>query len=85
MGRTFCHIPYIRPSEVTQVDHESAQLSRLGAVVVTSPKSPASPDITPRALQPQTPVVYLRQWRVPQFALKYFGNLTPLWEETVIW
>jgi len=70
-GPQFCHIRYIRPGGVTQVDHESAQLSRLEAVVVASPKSPASPDITPMASQPQTPAVCLHQWRVPQFALKY--------------
>ena len=46
----FCHIRYIRPGGVTQVDHESAQLSRLEAVVVASPKTPASLDITPMAL-----------------------------------
>ena len=48
-GPQFCHIRYIRPGGVTQVDHESAQLSRLEAVVVASPNSPASPDITPMA------------------------------------
>ena len=37
------------------MDHESAQLSRLEAVVVESPKSPESPDVTPIASQPQTP------------------------------
>ena len=38
-GPQFCHIRYICPGGVTQVDHESAQLSRLEAVVVASPKS----------------------------------------------
>ena len=43
-GPQFCHIRYIRPGGVTHVDHESAQLSRLEAVVVASPKSlPESP------------------------------------------
>ena len=59
---------------LTQVDHESAQLSRLEAVVVASPKSPESPDITPMALQPQTLAVCLHQWRVPQSAVKYPCN-----------
>ena len=53
-GPQFCHIQCIRPGGVTPVDHESAQLSRLEAVAVESPKSPDSPDITPMALQPQT-------------------------------
>ena len=73
----FCHMRRIRPGGVTQVDHASAQLSRLEAVVVASPKSPESPDITPMASQPQTPAVYLHQWRVPQFALKYPCNRPP--------
>ena len=38
-GTQFCHIRYIRPGGVTPVDHESAQLSRLEAVAVESPKS----------------------------------------------
>ena len=50
-------------------------MSRLEAAVVTSPKFPASPDITSMASQPQTPAVCLHQWRVPQFALKYPCNL----------
>ena len=54
-GLQFCHVRYIHPSGVTQVDHDSAQLSRLEAVVVASPKSPESLDITPMASQPQTP------------------------------
>ena len=54
-GPQFCHIRYIRPGGVTPVDHESAQLSRLEAVAVESPKSPGSPDVTPMAPQPQTP------------------------------
>ena len=41
----FCHIRYIRPVGVTQVDHESTQLSRLEAVAVASRKSPESPDM----------------------------------------
>ena len=45
-GTQFCHIRYIRPGGVTPVDHESAQLSRLEAVAVESPKSPESPDVT---------------------------------------
>ena len=85
-GPQFCHIRYIRPGGVTQVDHESAQLSRLEAVVVASPQSPVSPDITPMASQPQTPAVCLHQWRVPQFALKYPCNLPPPPRgETVTW
>ena len=54
-GPQFCHIWYIRPGGVTPVDYESTQLSRLEAVAVESPKSPVSPDVTPMALQPQTP------------------------------
>ena len=53
-GPQFCHIRYIRRGGVTPVDHESAQLSRLEAVAVESPKSPESPDVTPMAPQPQT-------------------------------
>ena len=68
-----------------EVDHESAQLSRPEAVVVASPKSPASPDITPMASQPQTPAVCLHQWRVPQFALKYPCNTPPRKRETITW
>ena len=37
-GTQFCHIRYIRPGGVTPVDHESAQVSRLEAVAVESPK-----------------------------------------------
>ena len=44
-GPQFCHIRYIRPVGVTQVDHESTQLSRLEAVAVASRKSPESPDM----------------------------------------
>ena len=55
----------------------SAQLSRLEAVVVASPKSPALPDITPMASQPQTPAVCLHRWRVPQFALNHPCNSSP--------
>ena len=46
-GLQFCHIWYIRHGGVTQVDHESVQLSRLEGVVVASPKSPKLPDISP--------------------------------------
>ena len=67
------------------MDPESAQLSRLEAVVVVSPKSPASLDITPMASQPQTPAVCLHQWRVPQFALKYPCNPPPPRGETITW
>ena len=42
-GMQFCHIRYIHPGGVTPVDHESAQLSRLEAVAVESPKSVAAP------------------------------------------
>ena len=52
MGVLCC---YFRPKMFTPVDHESAQLSRLEAVVVESPKSPESPDVTPMAPQPETP------------------------------
>ena len=38
-GPQFSHMRYIHPGGVTQVDHESAQLSRLEAVVVAAPKS----------------------------------------------
>ena len=58
---------------------------RLEAVVVASPKSPASPDITPMASQPQTLAVCLHHWRVPQFALKYACNLPPPRGQTVTW
>ena len=51
-GQQFCHIRYICPGGVTQVDHENAQLSRLATVVVTAPKSPESPDIS-MASEPQ--------------------------------
>ena len=71
-GTQFCHIRYIRPGGVTPVDHESAQLSRLEAVAVESPKSPESPDVTP-----MSPQLCLRQWRVPQFALRYPCNPPP--------
>ena len=54
-GPQFCHIRYIRPGGITPVDHESAQLSRLEAVAVESPKLPESPDVTPMSPQPQTP------------------------------
>ena len=54
-GPQFCHTRYIRPGGITPVDHESAQLSRLEAAAVESPKSPESPDVTPMASQPQTP------------------------------
>ena len=52
-GLQFCHIRYIRPGGVTPVDYESAQISRLKAVVDASPKSPESPE-SPMASQPQT-------------------------------
>ena len=45
-GPHFCHFRNILPGGVTPVDHESTQLSRLEAVVVGSPKSPESPDVT---------------------------------------
>ena len=48
-GLQFCHIRYIRPGGVTPVDHESAQLSRLEAVVVESPKSVAAPKARAKA------------------------------------
>ena len=50
-----CHIRYIHPGGVTQVDHESTQLSRLETVAVASPKSVESPDITPMFSKPQAP------------------------------
>ena len=37
-GPQFCHMRYVCPGGVTQVDHESAQLSRLEAAVVASLK-----------------------------------------------
>ena len=39
-GPQFCHIRDMCPSGITPVDHESAQLSRLEAMVVESPKFP---------------------------------------------
>ena len=54
-GPQFCHIGYICPGGATPVDHESAQLSRLEAVVDASPKPRESPNNTPMSLQPQTP------------------------------
>ena len=62
-GPQFCHMRCLCPGGVTQVDHESAQLSRLEAVVVASPKSL------------HLCSVCLHQWRVPQLALKYPCNL----------
>ena len=59
-GPHFCHIRYIRPGGVTLVDHASAQLSRLEAVAVESPKSSGSPDVSPMAPQPQTPCATLQ-------------------------
>ena len=35
-GPRYCHIPCMHPGGVTEVDHESAQLSQLKAVVVAS-------------------------------------------------
>ena len=71
-GPQFHHMRYIRPGGVTQVDHESAHLSRLKAVVVASPKSLHLCSIC------------FHQLRVPQFALKYPCNLPPpLGGETV--
>ena len=63
-GPQFCHMRYI-PGGVTQVDHESVQLSGLQAVVVASPQSL------------HLCSVCLQQWRVPQFALKYTCNPPP--------
>ena len=54
-GTQFCHIRYIRPGGVTPVDHESAQLSRLEAVAVESPKSPERLPNQPRAPLPPPP------------------------------
>ena len=54
-GLQFYHIRYVCPLGVTQVNHESAQLSRIEAVVDASPKPPGSPDITPIVSQSQTP------------------------------
>ena len=65
MGSMFCHIRCMRPGGVTQVDHESAQLSRLEAVVIASSKSL------------HLCSVCLHQWRAPLFALKYPCNLPP--------
>ena len=76
-GPHFYHIWYIRRGGVTQVDHESARLSRLEAVVVASPKSLVSRDITPMASQLQPPAVCLHHWRVPQYSLKYPCNPPP--------
>ena len=64
-GPQFCHIQCIRPGGITHVDHESARLSRLEAVVVASP------------MWLHLCSVCLHQWRVPQFALKYPCNLPP--------
>ena len=43
-GLQFCYLRYICRGGVTQVDHESAQLSRFEAVTVASLKFPESPD-----------------------------------------
>ena len=51
-GPQFCHIRYIRPRGVTEVDHESAQFSRLEAVAIASPKSLELRTLPPS--QPQT-------------------------------
>ena len=58
-GPQFCHIRYIRPGGVTPLDHENAQLSRLEAVAVESPKSPESP------------VPVMQTEHVPQFKVCY--------------
>ena len=90
-GTQFCHIRYIRPGGVTPVDHESAQLSRLapqlrgkpaGLAVQAGAKAAAKP--APRAIASSstrkslhTCSLCLRQWRVPQFALRYPCNVPP--------
>ena len=90
-GTQFCHIRYIRPGGVTPVDHESAQLSRLapqlrgkpaGLAVQAGAKAAAKP--APRAIASSstrkslhTCSLCLRQWRVPQFALRYPCNAPP--------
>ena len=61
-GPQFCHMRYIRPGGVTQVDHESSQLSRLKAVVVVSSQSLH---------------LCSDQWRAPQLTLKYPCNPPP--------
>ena len=62
-GLQFCHIRHMRPGGVTQVDHESAQLSRLEAVVVASPKSPEWPDVWGMCLMENciSLVIYVRK------------------------
>ena len=62
---------YMCPGGFAQVDRESAQLSRLEAVVVVSPKLLLLCSVC------------LHQWRVPQFALKYPRNPPPPGGETV--
>ena len=69
MGVLCC---YFRPKMFTPVDHESAQLSRLEAVAVESPKSPESPDVTPMAPQPQTPA---QPTHVPRNSLPFLWIL----------
>ena len=98
-GTQFCHIRYIRPGGVTPVDHESAQLSRLapqlrgkpaGLAVQAGAKAAAKP--APRAIASSstrkslhTCSLCLRQWRVPQFALRYPCNVPPPPRDTVTW
>ena len=98
-GTQFCHIRYIRPGGVTPVDHESAQLSRLapqlrgkpaGLAVQAGAKAAAKP--APRAIASSstrkslhTCSLCLRQWRVPQFALRYPCNAPPPPRDTVTW
>ena len=48
-------LPQWAKGVVIEVDHECAQLSRLEAVVVASPKSPLLLDTAPMVSQPQTP------------------------------
>ena len=69
MGVLCC---YLRPKMFTPVDHESAQLSRLEAVAVESPKSPESPDVAPMAPQPQTPA---QPTHVPRSSLPFLWIL----------
>ena len=58
MGVLCC---YFRPKMFTPVDHESAQLSRLEAVAVESPKSPESPDVNPHgSATPNTGTAHTR-------------------------
>ena len=64
-GPQLCHMQYIRPGGVTEVDHESAPTLKARGCggCITQSLHLCS--------------VCLHQWRIPQFALKYPCNLPP--------